>query len=275
MNAMTPERIYRLLLNLYPREFRDQYGEEMTRVFQENFASEGSSFGFWARVIWDVISSAGRERISGGWSMQNVLVKFGGVATVIHGLLLPLLAILIMTKNWEPAKQIDGLALFTNLLFNDGLLPLIVIASLFCLSRPHSRMEYLGCFLAFTASLVFTIASQILRQDTIPITGIWFETYLIGLFGLPIGLALMGLASFRRTGVTDLPSISKLLFGIAVVLFITRTIGQVAVSNALASDVIPQLGRTLLFIERLTWLPLAWVLLASQKPITPSRAQPA
>jgi hypothetical protein len=268
-------RIYQALLKLYPREFRDQYSEEMTRVFQESLNNQGSSFGFWIRTFWDVISSAGRERISGGWSMQNVLVKFGGVAAVIHGLVLPLLAILIMTKNWEPAKQIDGLVLFTNLLFNDGLLPLIVIASLFCLSRPHSRMEYLGCFLAFTASLVFTIASQILRQDTIPITGIWFETYLIGLFGLPIGLALMGLARFLRTGVTDLPSNSKLLFGIGVVLFITRTIGQVAVSNALASDVIPQLGRMLLFIERLTWLPLAWVLLASQKPITPSRAQPA
>jgi hypothetical protein len=276
MKAMTPERIYKILLNLYPKDFRREYGEEMTQIFQESLRNEGSSFGFWARTFWDVISSASRERISGGWNMQNNLVKFGGVAAVIHGLVLPFLAILIMTKTWEPAKEIDGLALFTNLLFNGGLLPLIVVTSLFNLPQPRSRMEYLGCFLAFTAPLVFTIANQILIQNPILFPGIWFDwMYLIGRFGLPIGLALMGLARVRRTGIRDLPSVSKILFGLAVVLFITGTIWRVVTSNTLASDVIEPLGMTVFLVERLIWIPLAWVMLTSQKPSMPTRAQPA
>jgi hypothetical protein len=50
--------VYQALLKLYPRDFRQEYGQEMTRVFQESLASEGSSFGFWIRTFWDVISSA-------------------------------------------------------------------------------------------------------------------------------------------------------------------------------------------------------------------------
>jgi hypothetical protein len=269
-------RVFQALLRLYPRAFRERYSEEMTRVFQESLSSQGSSFGFWIRTFWDVISSAGRERILGGWNMRNGLVRIGGIATVIHGLVLPLLAILLMTKTWEPTKPIGGMMLFTNLLFNGGLLPLIVIACLFYLSQPCSRMEYLGGFLVFTTSLVFTIGNQILIQNPSLIPGIWFDwTFLIGRFGLPIGLALMGLARVRRTGVHDLPRISKLLLGLAVVLFITSTIWQVATPHAPASDVVNQFGMTVFFIERLIWLPLAWVLLTSQKPITPTRAQPA
>jgi hypothetical protein len=275
MNLET--RIYQALLKLYPRDFRQEYSEEMTRVFQESLHTEGSSFGFWIRTFWDVISSAGRERILGRWNMQNVLVKFGGIAAVIHGLVLPLFAMLLMTKKWEPTKPIDEIMLFTNLLFNGGLLPLIVVASLFHLSQPRSRMEYLGCFLVFTTQLVFIIGNQLLIQNPSLIPGIWFDWNVpIGRFGLPTGLALMGLARVRQTGVHDLSSVSKFLFGIAVVLFLTATIWQVATSNNLvAADAIEPLGMTIFLIERLIWLPLAWTLLVIQKPSVPTRAQPA
>ena len=35
------ERLYRSLLRLYPREFRDEYGDEMSLLFRDR-ASEGS-----------------------------------------------------------------------------------------------------------------------------------------------------------------------------------------------------------------------------------------
>jgi hypothetical protein len=80
---MTPERIYEILLKLYPREFREQYGEEMTRVFQENLASEGSSFKLWIQTFADVFSSASREHVQGG--RMSLLTKFAGLTSVLLG----------------------------------------------------------------------------------------------------------------------------------------------------------------------------------------------
>jgi hypothetical protein len=80
---MTPEHIYKILLNLYPREFRDQYGEEMTRVFQENLASEGSSFKLWIQTFADVFSSASREHVQG--DRMSLLNKLAGISSVLIG----------------------------------------------------------------------------------------------------------------------------------------------------------------------------------------------
>jgi hypothetical protein len=81
MNLET--RIYQVLLKLYPREFRQEYGQEMTRVFQESLEQEGSSFGFWARTFWDAFSSASREHFLGG--RIPLLTKFAGLTSVLLG----------------------------------------------------------------------------------------------------------------------------------------------------------------------------------------------
>jgi hypothetical protein len=75
MNLET--RIYQALLKLYPRAFRREYGEEMTRVFQENLASESSSFKLWIQTFADVFSSASREHVQGGRMFQRVAAISG------------------------------------------------------------------------------------------------------------------------------------------------------------------------------------------------------
>lgn len=58
------DRAYRALLRLYPATFRDDYGEEMTRLFREQLrdarASNGrrAVVGLWARTIADVLETA-------------------------------------------------------------------------------------------------------------------------------------------------------------------------------------------------------------------------
>ena len=47
------ERLYSLLLQLYPRAFRERYGEEMARVFRDRLRDEPS-----ARLWIDVLSDA-------------------------------------------------------------------------------------------------------------------------------------------------------------------------------------------------------------------------
>ena len=58
------DRAYRALLRLYPATFRDDYGEEMTRLFREQLrdarASNGrrAVAGLWTRAIADVLETA-------------------------------------------------------------------------------------------------------------------------------------------------------------------------------------------------------------------------
>lgn len=64
------ERVFRALLRLYPRAFRDVYGEEMTRFFVERAARARATGGapavarLWVRTIIDVIATATAERVS-------------------------------------------------------------------------------------------------------------------------------------------------------------------------------------------------------------------
>jgi len=61
---MTADRAYRLLLHLYPRRFREEYGEEMVVAFSEMRRRHGSgAASFWTFVLIDTISAAGRERL--------------------------------------------------------------------------------------------------------------------------------------------------------------------------------------------------------------------
>jgi len=54
------ERIYRWLLRLYPRDFRDEYGHEMSLLFRARVAS--GALGLWLQVLRDLVFHAPRER---------------------------------------------------------------------------------------------------------------------------------------------------------------------------------------------------------------------
>jgi putative ABC transport system permease protein len=56
------ERLYRRLLRLYPRDFRDEYGEEMSLLFRDR-TSEGSS-RLWPQVLGDLLVHAPKEHWS-------------------------------------------------------------------------------------------------------------------------------------------------------------------------------------------------------------------
>jgi FtsX-like permease family/MacB-like periplasmic core domain len=58
----TSLRIYRWLLRLYPRDFREEYGHEMSLLFRTRL-SEGS-VKLWLQVLGDLASHAPRERWS-------------------------------------------------------------------------------------------------------------------------------------------------------------------------------------------------------------------
>jgi hypothetical protein len=77
-------RLYRLLLRLYPREIRDEFGDEMTAVFSA-VAHDGGGLWFLLRECSGLVHGAARERpVSPVW-----LSAMGGIviALVTHWLL--------------------------------------------------------------------------------------------------------------------------------------------------------------------------------------------
>lgn len=85
------ERFYRLLLNLYPREYRRQYGKLMVIHFRDQLRAarkEGAVTGFWLRTLLDVARTAPLEQIEalqtgrmGTW--VQVLLVIAPVALVL------------------------------------------------------------------------------------------------------------------------------------------------------------------------------------------------
>ena len=56
-------RLYRRLLSLYPREFREEYGDEMARVYRERAADEGV-LRQWPGLVADLLRTAPGEHLS-------------------------------------------------------------------------------------------------------------------------------------------------------------------------------------------------------------------
>lgn len=63
------KRFYARLLGLYPKQHRDQFGDQMMRTLDDSYrdAADGDGhvpIGFWIGVLWDMAESLVRERAS-------------------------------------------------------------------------------------------------------------------------------------------------------------------------------------------------------------------
>jgi putative ABC transport system permease protein len=57
------ERVYRQLLRLYPRDFSDDYADEMTRLYRDRVRGEGTTT-VWLALLTDVARTAPKEQMS-------------------------------------------------------------------------------------------------------------------------------------------------------------------------------------------------------------------
>jgi len=119
----TSERVYRSLLLAYPRELRDEYGEEMARCFRDLCREEledGGGLGLaalWARTLLELLYSALKERST--VLNRNAYRSVGGVAlATAFILLIPLLA--------APAWTLFDFIFAGALIFGTGLTYVLV-----------------------------------------------------------------------------------------------------------------------------------------------------
>lgn len=82
--------IYRRLMILYPRPFRDEYARHMVQVFRDHSLDmhrTGSATALpplWANTLFDLIKTATEEHLHKGTTMtRNTLVRFSGGAMML------------------------------------------------------------------------------------------------------------------------------------------------------------------------------------------------
>jgi threonine/homoserine/homoserine lactone efflux protein len=148
----------------------------MTRVFQESLSNEGSSFGFWLRTFWDVISSAFQVQVNtkrGGF-MRTALMKLGAVCGIAIGLNAAWIGItspLYTTPSWIESTIWIACSVFLFLGY-----------ALLRNARPHA-LEIAGY-----AALLTSQAINILQMESLGMVGLWFS--LAGTFALAFGRSL-------------------------------------------------------------------------------------
>jgi hypothetical protein len=262
-------RIYQALLKLYPRAFRGEYGEEMTRVFQESLSSQGSSFRFWARTFWDVISSANRERISGGKTMrsQTPITLIGGVAALLYGLLIPVAVLLTMGAKTIPITS-SNIWFYGSLeLFCAVAIPgMAILASLKSITLKPTRIHIFGTLLSIL-SLVFSRWHVVVMLLPLVDLGVfsnpWFRS--IATLGLPLGLLCMALGQVGQGGFGQPPTIAKVLIGMAALLLLSYVPINWLINNMPDADAQPLLIFVFCLVQ-LPWIGLGWLLLSSRQP---------
>jgi putative ABC transport system permease protein len=57
------ERVYRRLLRLYPRDFRDEYGAEMAQLYRDRSRAQ-RPVTLWLELAADIFRTAPRERLT-------------------------------------------------------------------------------------------------------------------------------------------------------------------------------------------------------------------
>jgi hypothetical protein len=88
------ERLYRVLLRVYPEEFRAEYWREMALLFRDTYREHaGAETSFWLSIIWDVVRSAPALRMAAwraSWNQDNQplegTMKGAAMLTVVLGL---------------------------------------------------------------------------------------------------------------------------------------------------------------------------------------------
>jgi hypothetical protein len=119
----TSERVYRSLLRAYPRELRDEYGDEMARCFRDlcrKGLEDGGGLGLaalWARTLPELLYSALKERST----MLNRNVYRGAARLVLATAFILMLPLLAMQVTDEVVWDLADFAVAGALLVGTGL----------------------------------------------------------------------------------------------------------------------------------------------------------
>jgi hypothetical protein len=207
----TSERVYRSLLRAYPREFRDEYGDEMARCFRDLCREEledGGGLGLaalWAHTLPELLYTALKERST--MLARNAYRSVVGVAlATAFILLIPLLA--------APAWSLADFVIAGALLVGTGLTYVLV-------ARKAGNIAYrfaVGVALAAAFILVWlNLAVGVIGTSGDPANVMYVGVLAVGIIGAiiarfqPPGMAR---ALFATALAQALVAVIALIFGL-------------------------------------------------------------
>ena len=217
--VLISEGAYRLLLNLYPRRFRDEWGLHMSRTFRDHTRQQYEHngilglFGLWMFTTMNVVQTALEERAqSGEWFMsKDMMIRIGCVASAFGGLCWWMMVI-------APYSGVPAMILALVL----GLGGLVGLYSR--LAGQAGRLGLAGLVLGTMgtlvtlAAMVWGVTSGRLTPSTIrgePVLAAPVALIIVlAEMTLGIGLALLGVASLRAA---PLPQWRGLPLGLGLV----------------------------------------------------------
>jgi len=184
----TSERAYRSLLRVYPRELRDEYGDEMARCFKELCREEledGGSLGLavlWARTLPELLYTALKERSN--MSDRNAYRFAAGVALAAALLLVWLsLGVGIIGADGDPANTMYF-----------GVVGVGIIGAIVARFRPHGMARALfATALAQALVAVIALIFGLGLPWSPPVEILFLNGFFVALF---VGSALL----FRHAG---------------------------------------------------------------------------
>jgi hypothetical protein len=184
----TSERVYRSLLRVYPRELRDEYGDEMARCFKELCREEledGGGLGLavlWARTLPELFYTALKERSN--MSDRNAYRFAAGVALAAALLLVWLsLGVGIIGADGDPANTMYF-----------GVVGVGIIGAIVARFRPHGMARALfATALAQALVAVIALIFGLGLPWSPPVEILFLNGFFVALF---VGSALL----FRHAG---------------------------------------------------------------------------
>lgn len=209
------ERVYRALLVIYPRSFRDSFGPHMVQVFRDSCRDEvrrAGSIGLLvlsARTLWDLLSTAFAERSKTVVPLFSAsrLIRLSGLAAMLGGTLGVLVELgSILYWHGFPYDSssvlyiegsLDLLGVFGPLLVAAGMLGLYV-----SMTRGPRNMAALGVILVCLSTIVLAVltvyeylailSSGYPKNAVIPV-----GVYDVGVMFQFVGCLLLGEAVFK------------------------------------------------------------------------------
>lgn len=86
MSADRTVHTYRVILQLYPRSFRDRFEPELIAVFRAHRSATTPSPAFWCSIMWDVARSAPALRLEEAWAVWGRQTFMEGAAMLAMGM---------------------------------------------------------------------------------------------------------------------------------------------------------------------------------------------
>jgi len=169
---------YRRLLVLYPKAFREEFGEDLEQAYRDMLVFSADQRGLWSRITTDLVGSAARERARslkpGGPALAAVLlvtlavlgaVLIGGTPGIIPGFLLlpavvlvglPIFGLTRFARAWAIRRATGGSIAGQLALGVACFVPAAVLLAVF-----GGEAGYF-VFLAVSVSLILTASCGIL-----------------------------------------------------------------------------------------------------------------